>query len=90
MCLKKESVGGWELGKTFFFLTRLQFPLSEELSTAHVVDLIDLLTKQWYLTQLDNLFLPQEVSSVLSIDLCRNQILDTLIWPFNQSSQYSL
>ena len=53
---------------------RLQFPLYEELSTAHVVDLIDQLTKQWDLTQLDNLFLPHEVSSILSIPLCRDRI----------------
>ena len=53
---------------------QLQFLLSEELSTAHVVDLIDQLTKQWDLTQLDNLFLPHEVSFILSIPLCRNRI----------------
>ena len=53
---------------------RLQFPLFEELSIAHVVDLIDQLTKQWDLTQLDNLFLPHEVSSILSIPLCRDRI----------------
>lgn len=69
---------------------RLQFPLSEELSTAHVVDLIDQLTKQWDLTQLDNLFLPHEVSSILSIHLCRNRIQDTFFWPFNQLGQYSV
>lgn len=47
---------------------QLQSPLSEELSTAHVVDLLSQPTKQWDLTQLENLFL----SSILSIHLCRN------------------
>ena len=99
MCLKRESVGGWKIGGDILLSNswlssrdqpRLQFPLSEELSTAHVVDLIDQLTKQWDLTQLDNLFSPHEVSSILSIHLCRNRIQDTLIWPFNPLGQYSV
>ena len=54
MCLKREFIGGWKIGEdillsnswlSFRDQPRLQLPLSEELSTAHVVDLIGQPTK---------------------------------------------
>ena len=58
---------------------QLQLPLSEALSTARVVDLIDLTTKQWDVTQMDNLFLLREVNSIFSIPLYKNQVQYTII-----------
>nr|POE84412.1 hypothetical protein CFP56_44500 [Quercus suber] len=70
--------------------TRLQSPLPESLIGAHVANLINPMTQQWDLSLLNNLFLPHEVTSIISIPLCKNRVANKIFWPLNQSGLYTV
>ena len=74
-----ESINLWaNLWMPSFENTRLQSPLPESFIGTHVADLINPMTKQWDLSLLNNLFLPHEVSSIMSIPLCKNRVVDKI------------
>ena len=74
-----ESINLWaNLWMPSFENTRLQSPLPESFIGTHVADLINPMTKQWDLSLLNNLFLPHEVSSIMSIPLCKSRVVDKI------------
>ena len=48
------------------------------------------MTKQWDLSLLNNLFLPHEVTSIMSIPLGKNRVADKIFWRLNQSGLYTV
>ena len=70
--------------------TRLQSPLPESLIGAHFADLISPMTKHWDFSLLNNLFLPHEIISIMSIPLCKNRVANKILWPSNQPGLYTV
>ena len=86
-----ESINLWvDLWLPSLENPRLQSPFPKILNGALVVDLINPLTKQWNLSLKQNLFLLHKVSSILSIPLCRNRVVDKVFWPLCQSGLYAI
>ena len=86
-----ESINLWvDLWLPSLENPRLQSPFPKILNGALVVDLINPLTKQWNLSLKQNLFLLHKVSSILSIPLCKNQVVDKVFWPLCQSGLYAI
>ena len=69
---------------------RIQSHIVEGFEDIKVKDLIDLETHSWDDNLIQGLFNNQEVNLIKSNPLCTTPIANTLTWPFNASSSYTV
>ena len=70
-------------------LTKILSPMVETMEEATVDCLINEETRTWNIAMIDGIFAPQEAEEIKNIPLAREDIEDSLYWPWEHDGRYS-